>query len=258
MNTTLQKIKNKCQKNHLTPNIYANKICVLYKGGLILPERWELKQMQSLPLELKIIKTQLRVREWYDYWNGNVYISYSGGKDSSVLRHIVRDMYSDVPSVFVDTGLEYPEVRNCAKKYADIILRPKMRFDEVIKKYGYPVISKEQSAFISEVRHSKSQKLIQTRLNGNKYGRGKISKKWVFLIDSPFEISDKCCDIMKKAPLKDYETKTNNMPMIATMTNESAQRQSNWLMYGCNAFDAKKTNKQTNVILDRTRHITIY
>jgi len=39
---------------------------------------WELRQMQSLPLEAKIVKSQLRIREWYDYWNGQVYVSFSG------------------------------------------------------------------------------------------------------------------------------------------------------------------------------------
>lgn len=115
----------------------------------------DLKQMQSLPLETKIQMTQRRIREWYDYWGGQVYVSFSGGKDSTVLKHIVDGMYDDVPAVFVNTGLEYPEiqqfVRNVkAGKYdcfnADVeIIRPGMRFGEVIKKYGYPVISKEVS-----------------------------------------------------------------------------------------------------------------
>ena len=72
---------------------------------------YELRQMQSLPLELKILKTQLRIREWYEHWDGDVCVSFSGGKDSSVLLHLVRSMYPDVPAVFVDTGLEFPEIR---------------------------------------------------------------------------------------------------------------------------------------------------
>ena len=45
-------------------------------------ELWELKQKQSLPLEAKIAMTLRRIREWYEYWDGNVYVSFSGGKDS--------------------------------------------------------------------------------------------------------------------------------------------------------------------------------
>lgn len=74
-------------------------------------ELWELRQKQSLPLEAKIIMSQRRIREWYEAWEGDVYVSFSGGKDSTVLLHLVRELYPEVPAVFVDTGLEYPEIR---------------------------------------------------------------------------------------------------------------------------------------------------
>lgn len=51
---------------------------------------WELRQRQSLPLEAKIILTQRRIREWYEAWEGEVYVSFSGGKDSTVLLHLMR------------------------------------------------------------------------------------------------------------------------------------------------------------------------
>ena len=70
----------------------------------------DLRQLQALPLRLKIPLTQQRIRDWYDHWDGQVYVSFSGGKDSTVLKHIVDSMYSDVPAVFVNTGLEYPEI----------------------------------------------------------------------------------------------------------------------------------------------------
>jgi 3'-phosphoadenosine 5'-phosphosulfate sulfotransferase (PAPS reductase)/FAD synthetase len=74
---------------------------------------YDLKQMQSLPLEAKIIMTQQRIRQWYDYWDGEVYVAFSGGKDSTVLKHIVDNTpgVDDVPAVFVKTGLEYPEIQ---------------------------------------------------------------------------------------------------------------------------------------------------
>jgi 3'-phosphoadenosine 5'-phosphosulfate sulfotransferase (PAPS reductase)/FAD synthetase len=82
--------------------------------------------------------------------------------------------------------------------------------------------------------------LKEIRLKGNKYGRGKISQKYRYLIDAPFKISDKCCDIMKKNPAKVFEKETGLTPIIGTMAQESMQRKSNWLMYGCNAFDSKR------------------
>lgn len=203
--------------------------------------------MQSVPLECKIIMSQERIRQWYNHFDGNVYVSFSGGKDSTVLKHLVETTFGigEVPSVFVNTGLEYPEVRMFSTSQPNVtVLRPAMRFDEVIDKYGYPVVSKEQSAFIQEYRTTKSEKMKQIRLNGNKWGRGKISKKWLPLIDAPFKVSDKCCDVMKKNPVKKYEKETGRYPIIGTMVCESAQRESNWKMYGCNAFAKKRPTSQ--------------
>ena len=70
-------------------------------------ELWELRQMQALPLNVKLRMTQQRIRDWVnEFGTDGVYVSFSGGKDSTVLLHIVRDMYPDVEAVFVNTGLE--------------------------------------------------------------------------------------------------------------------------------------------------------
>ena len=86
---------------------------------------YDLAQMQSLPLEAKILMAKRRIQEWYDYWDGGVYVSFSGGKDSTVLLHLVRSMYPDVQAVFVNTGLEYPEIQAFVKQHDNVtILRP--------------------------------------------------------------------------------------------------------------------------------------
>ena len=105
----------------------------------------DLQQMQSLPLAAKIQMTKRRIREWVDhYGTDGVYISYSGGKDSGVLMDIARKMFPEITAVYVDTSLEYPEVREFVKLHADVeVLKPKMNFREAIEKYGYPFISKE-------------------------------------------------------------------------------------------------------------------
>ena len=62
--------------------------------------------MQGWSLERKVQVTQTRIIEWYMKYNGNVFVSFSGGKDSTVLLDLARKIYSDIPAVFVDTGLE--------------------------------------------------------------------------------------------------------------------------------------------------------
>ena len=117
-----------------------------------MPDIGILRQIQALPLRAKIIKTQLRIKEWYEGFDGNVYVSFSGGKDSTVLAHLVRDLYPDVPIVFSNTGLEYPEIQAFARKMGAEFVRPKMQFAEVISKYGYPIISKENADAIYYAR----------------------------------------------------------------------------------------------------------
>ena len=120
----------------------------------------ELRLIQNYPLELKIMKTKQRIREWVsEYGVDGVYVSFSGGKDSTVLLHIVREVYPNIKALYIDTGLEYPEVKQFVKTWDNVdIIRPKMNFKQVIEKYGYPVISKEQSQYIYQYRNAKSEK----------------------------------------------------------------------------------------------------
>ena len=215
----------------------------------------DLRQRQSLPLQAKILMTQRRIRDWVDYWHDDVYVSFSGGKDSTVLKHIVDGMYNHIPAVFVNTGLEYPEIQTFVReikagKYPcfnpDVeIVRPEMRFDEVIRRYGYPVISKEVAQRIHEWNNSNRTTYLQMRWQGkntdgtDKDPRFNISK-WIPLRDSGIPISHKCCDVMKKNPVKKYEKQTGRKPMLAVMAGESKLRENAWLKNGCNAFDSSR------------------
>ena len=197
---------------------------------------WTLQQRQSLPLSAKVKLSQRRIREFYEKMEGEVYISFSGGKDSTVLLHLVREMYPNVPAVFVNTGLEYPEIKEFVKTIDNVEwLRPKMGFKEVLEKYGFPVVSKEVSQKIYQYRTAKSEKTRHTRWYGaeNKYKSGKIPEKWKYLVEAPFKICDKCCDIMKKRPMKKYKC------YIGTMTQDSHLRKQQYLRKGCNSFEGK-------------------
>jgi PP-loop superfamily ATP-utilizing enzyme len=117
-------------------------------------EIWELRQKQSLPLNLKISLTKARIRQWInEYGEDGVYVSFSGGKDSTVLLDLVRQDYPKVKAVFFDTGLEYPEIREFVKGYENVDwIKPKMNFRDVVTKYGYPMISKEVSECVQGAR----------------------------------------------------------------------------------------------------------
>ena len=122
-----------------------------------MPTLDELKLLQALPLELKIAKTKARIKEWVDFYGvDGVYISFSGGKDSTVLLHIARSMYPNIKAVFSDTGLELPSIRSFVKTHENVDwLKPKLTFGEIVKQYGYPLFSKEISHAIWYARKIK-------------------------------------------------------------------------------------------------------
>lgn len=67
----------------------------------------------------KVLLTQARIVEFYGGYHpgmeyGGAYVSFSGGKDSTVLLDIARKIYPEIPAVFSNTGLEYPEIRKFA------------------------------------------------------------------------------------------------------------------------------------------------
>lgn len=221
----------------------------------------DLETMRAWTLQRKIQVTQTRLIEWLGRYDWNVYVSFSGGKDSTVLADLAARVYQvfscpkrqdPLRLVFVNTGLEYPEIQKFVRDFAEWlkakykipveleILHPSMTFPQVLSKYGYPVISKETAKVIYYAR--RGSRWAINRLDGlDKHGNeSKFKerfKKYKFLIDAPFETSQLCCDVMKKGPAHRYEAETGRKPIVATMTEESEQRQSSWLKYGCNSFD---------------------
>jgi len=210
-------------------------------------DSWELKERQKLPLEIKERMSKDRIRQWFDHWRGYVYVSFSGGKDSTVLLHLVRSLYPQIPAVFVDTGLEYPEIKQFVKTIPKVVwLKPKMPFKKVIEKYGYPVVSKRQARYISDLQRSSKENVSTTNLrltgmnrNGNYCPSMKIAKKWIPLVNAEFKVSEKCCEYMKKEPFKRYQKQTGRMPITGVMAYESSMRKKEYLKTGCNSFESK-------------------
>ena len=281
----------------------------------------ELHQWQALPLSIKIRMTQERIRAWVnEYGEDGVYVSFSGGKDSTVLLDIVRNRcgYKDVPAVFVDTGLEYPEIREFVKTFENVTwLKPKLTFKQTIEKYGYPFISKEVSECVQGAkRYLKSllnedsaltnkqtnhthttmtsyadsasmqnptrgggqttgienfeelASLLNRKMKNREGGQNQrlaimlgmmtndrenpiqvnipdenksmySQEKYKFLLYSPFEISNRCCSVMKKEPSHKYHKETGRNPITGQMASESRLRTQKWIQNGCNGYDLK-------------------
>lgn len=208
-------------------------------------ENWQLSQRQGLPLEAKVQMSLARIKAWCEHFDYKVYVSFSGGKDSTVLLDLVRKVVDDAPAVFFDTGLEYPEVRDFVKSVLNVEwIRPKQSFATVVEKYGYPVISKEVSQKVYEIRTTKSEILKNKRLHGDENKNGILARKWLKLLDCDFKISHMCCHALKKNPSKLYEKHSGRKPFIGTMASDSQLRRSNYLRHGCNQFESRRQISQ--------------
>lgn len=223
--------------------------------------------MQAWTLQRKIQVTQTRLFEWWKHYDGKICISFSGGKDSTVLADLAARMYrgnikmfperaEPLTLVFVNTGLEYPEIQRFVRDFAEWlksayeipvnleIVRPKMTFSEVLSNYGYPVISKEVAKRVCYARKGRPWAIDSMQGNnpGGVYSEFKQRyKKYAFLVNANFDSSNYCCDVMKKNPLKKFQKENKLFPVVATMTCESQQREDGWLKTGCNSFDMGKS-----------------
>lgn len=131
-------------------------------------DRAFLAELQALPTNDKIMRSIGLIGEWNKHFDGKVYVSLSGGKDSTVLADLVGYWMAAVKQplnlCFSNTGLEYPEIQKHVKVLREYladkhhievnldIVRPKVNFSEVISTYGYPLISKEVSEAIYYAR----------------------------------------------------------------------------------------------------------
>lgn len=148
-------------------------------------------------------------------------------------------------SIEVELVIDYPKDRKGNK----------ITFRTVLERYGYPVISKEVSKVIYDARnalskgniHSYAVKQLYNEYRNPKTGELSVrynKGKWKFLLDAPFIMSNKCCDVMKKSPAHKFDKESGLKPVIGTMASESSQRKSQWMQFGCNSFEAKNPSSK--------------
>lgn len=204
----------------------------------------DLRERQAWTLEQKVAHS-IDVISSFCYYckeqGRTPFVSFSGGKDSTVLLDIARRFVNPtIKAVFCNTGNEFPENIRFVRQTENVtIIRPDMTPRQVLEKYGFPLVSKAQARSIYQARTTKSEKLRNYRLYGDgKRQVGVIARKWRYLIDEPYMVSSFCCDILKKRPFHKYQKQTGGLPIIGTMADESRMRQSQYIRRGgCNAFN---------------------
>lgn len=191
----------------------------------------KLASLLTLPLEEKIEISKEYIREWYVENDGKVFVSFSGGKDSTALLHLCRQLYDDIPAVYLDTGLEYPEIDVFAKSTENVVcLKAEMSYEEVTSKYGYSVFTKKISEAVERYQNSKKNQEDLAEL------RNKVGNDYLFLKDIPCKVSNKCCLVLKEEPLNNYISKTNRKPMVAILAEETMGRMRRYINEGVNQF----------------------
>ena len=201
----------------------------------------ELKRLQSLPLEEKIQKTLSVLDEALETFGIDALAccDSGGGKDSAVLSHTIRHHWKkDILHIFSNTTCEFPETlqfihEKAIEENVDIVMvSPEISFNQVVKTYGFPMISKNISKSIRIHNNTHSS---DTKWKIEDY-MSRREKKWVGALGCPF--SDRCCDKLKKEPMRKFQQAFGiKCAIVGTTAAESRQRTKEWIATGCNSFN---------------------
>ena len=186
------------------------------------------------------------MNELYDLEH-NAYISFSGGKDSTVLHHLVDEALpgNKIPRVYINTGIEYKDIVIFVERERDgriLILEPTQNIKSVLEQYGYPFKSKEHSLYLSVYQNSGVGKTVERYLNRpNARFRCPDKLRYQFTEDFKIKVSNKCCYKLKKDVVNQWAKENYKTITITGMrAGEGGLRASH---KGCAVFDETKLVK---------------
>lgn len=234
-------------------------------------EDFQAKQKQGY--EFKKAYAARRAWEFYNHPDvaGRCYVAV-GGLDSITLFLFLHSIGINVPAVSVSM-LEDRSIQAIHKALGVRGLLPVMNPEtgrpwnkvEVIRKFGWPVLSKETAQKISHLQHptEKNATVRHAIMTGETgaYGgyrkgtRMKMSQKWLEKFGgpeneregtnyqtAPFLVSDLCCYYLKEKPCDDYAKQSGLFPYMGLMASEGGRRQKSLMMNGCN-YISKDTKR---------------
>lgn len=202
---------------------------------------------------INVIKDVFRI-----YGEENFYVSFSGGKDSTVIHHLIDEVLPNnrIPRVFCNTGIEYEAIVKFVKemkKHDDriVIIDPSKNISVTLKEDGYPFKSKIHSRKVATFQRSGMGKTVDEYVNGE---RGKYlcpkALKYQFSDDFNLKVSGKCCDRLKKEPFKKWEKENSrNVCITGMMSQEGGARES---IKGCVITDNDGKIKKFHPLLKVT------
>lgn len=228
-------------------------------------EAWEFAQKQALPYKAKIAHAKVKAREFYEHLNGQVFVSV-GGLDSITLAIFLRKYVSkDIPAVSV-SSLEDKSVQAIHQLLRGMVfLKPSKSKVEVLREFGYPVISKSIADRIDLLQHPTEHNATVRHaiLTGETGAQGgyrwskfmKLPAKWQVLFaqqEAPFKVSAKCCYYLKEKPCDAYAKETDRHVYMALMASEGGRRAHALVQHGCNYYGKTVTRSCPFAIFSKT------
>lgn len=184
-------------------------------------------------LEIDRIAKIQSINKQYDLEN-NAYLSFSGGKDSTVL-HYLLDLAlpnNKIPRVFINTGIEYIYVVDFVKELAKnderiTIVNSGVNIKKMLETEGYPFKSKEHSLKVGEwQKGSRAKSVIYYKEMSDK-SKFACPKCLLYQYEDDFQLrlSDKCCYRLKKDIIHKWEKENNRkIAMTGMLSGEGGQR----------------------------------